>query len=75
MGRFQREAKVLALLNHPNVGGVHGLEAVDGHQFDLLGTPVEHKKRLVYTRGHNVPKVELIRESLAWLDRYLGQVE
>ena len=40
--------------------------------FDLLGTPPEHKKRLTYERGHTVPKTELIRESLAWLDRYLG---
>ena len=40
--------------------------------FDLLGTPPEHKKRLTYERGHTVPKTELIRESLAWLDRYFG---
>ena len=43
--------------------------------FDLLGTPPEHKKRLTYPRGHTVPKPDLIRESLAWLDRYLGPVE
>ena len=27
--RFQREAKVLASLNHPNIGGIHGLESAD----------------------------------------------
>ncbi len=43
--------------------------------FEMLGTPPEHKKRLTYPRGHTVPKVELIKESLAWLDRYLGPVE
>ena len=26
MGRFQREAEVLASLNHPNIAGIHGLE-------------------------------------------------
>ncbi len=26
MGRFQREAQVLASLNHPNIGAIHGLE-------------------------------------------------
>ena len=43
--------------------------------FDMLGTPPEHKKRITFPRGHTVPKVDLIRESLAWLDRYLGSVE
>ena len=26
MARFQREAEVLASLNHPNIGQIHGLE-------------------------------------------------
>jgi dienelactone hydrolase len=42
--------------------------------FELLGTPPEHKKRLVFPGGHSVPRTEQIRESLAWLDRYLGPV-
>ena len=50
------------------------LEHSQRPMFDLLGTPPEHKKRLTYERGHTVPKTELIRESLAWLDRYLGPV-
>jgi len=36
LARFQREAKVLASLNHPNVGGIHGLESADGHQYLVL---------------------------------------
>ena len=43
--------------------------------FDLLGTPAADKKRLTYERGHTVPMAELIRESVAWLDRYLGPVD
>ena len=30
LARFEREAKVLASLNHPNIGGIHGLEESDG---------------------------------------------
>ena len=30
LARFEREAKVLASLNHPNIGGIHGLEDAGG---------------------------------------------
>jgi eukaryotic-like serine/threonine-protein kinase len=30
VARFQREAKTLALLNHPNIGGIYGLEDASG---------------------------------------------
>jgi len=43
--------------------------------FKLLGTPEEHKRHLVYDSGHSVPKDQLIKESLEWLDRYLGPVK
>lgn len=36
LARFQREARVLASLNHPNVGGIHGLEEAAGNQYLVL---------------------------------------
>ena len=30
LARFQREAQVLASLNHPNIGGIHGIEESEG---------------------------------------------
>src|SRR5215813_1801670 len=30
LARFQREAEVLAVLNHPNIAHIHGLEKSDG---------------------------------------------
>ena len=36
LARFQREAKVLASLNHPGVGAIYGLEEADGHQYLIL---------------------------------------
>jgi len=40
--------------------------------FRLLGTPPEHKRQVISDGGHNVPRVQLIGETLSWLDRYLG---
>ena len=42
--------------------------------FDLLGTPQEHKRHVIAPGVHYVPRTTLIRETLAWLDRYLGPV-
>lgn len=42
--------------------------------YELLGTPAEHKKWLIYPGGHFVPRADMIREALDWLDRYLGPV-
>ena len=42
--------------------------------FRLLGTPTENKRRVVYDTGHDVPRTEMIKESLNWIDKYLGPV-
>ncbi len=41
--------------------------------FKLLGTADDRKRRVLYDTSHTVPRAELIRETLAWFDRYLGQ--
>ncbi len=37
LARFEREAKVLASLNHPNIGHIYGLEEAEG----LMVMPVD----------------------------------
>jgi dienelactone hydrolase len=43
--------------------------------FDLLGTPAKDKKLVLYDTDHIPPINEMIKETLAWLDRYLGPVK
>ena len=40
--------------------------------FRLLGTPPAQKRQVIADGGHFIPRPVLIRETLDWLDRYLG---
>jgi serine/threonine protein kinase/formylglycine-generating enzyme required for sulfatase activity/cephalosporin-C deacetylase-like acetyl esterase len=40
----------------------------------LLGAPKDQKRHVLADTGHDFPRAELIKESLDWLDRYLGPV-
>ena len=39
-----------------------------------IGTPAADKKYVVFESGHVPPRIAVTKESLAWLDRYLGPV-
>jgi serine/threonine protein kinase/formylglycine-generating enzyme required for sulfatase activity/predicted esterase len=40
--------------------------------YRLLGSKKDQKKHLIYDTGHNIPRNELIKETLNWLDQYFG---
>jgi formylglycine-generating enzyme required for sulfatase activity/cephalosporin-C deacetylase-like acetyl esterase len=42
--------------------------------FESLGATTADKRRIMYETGHNLPRMEMIKETLDWLDRYLGPV-
>jgi dienelactone hydrolase len=43
--------------------------------FEMLGTPARDKRLIVYPTDHFIPANEFLKESLAWLDKYLGPVK
>jgi len=40
--------------------------------YQLLGSKKDQKKHLLYDTAHSLPRNELIKETLNWLDQYLG---
>jgi hypothetical protein len=42
--------------------------------FQLLGSPERDKRHGLISGGHVPTKIEIIKEVLDWLDRYLGPV-
>ena len=51
------------------------LETSQKPMFDLLGTPNEKKKMIIYESGHLVPRTDFVKETLEWYDKYLGPVK
>jgi dienelactone hydrolase len=43
--------------------------------FNFLGTPVKDKQLIFYETDHFMPSNEMRKETLNWLDRYLGPVK
>src|SRR3989442_10904964 len=60
VSRFQREAEVLASLNHPNIGAIHSLEEADGSRFLVLEL-VEGETLAERIRRGPIPAEEALR--------------
>jgi dienelactone hydrolase len=48
------------------------LETAVRPAYNLLGTPEKDKKLVIYETDHYIPKKDVSKESLEWLDRYFG---
>jgi dienelactone hydrolase len=51
------------------------VETAQRPMFRLLGTPPDKKRQVISEGGHFVPRTQLVKETLDWLDRYLGPVQ
>jgi len=50
------------------------LESTQEPFYRMLGSKKDDKKHIVYDTAHSIPRNELIKESLGWMDHYLGPV-
>ena len=63
VARFQREAKLLASLNHPNIAAIHGLEEFGGTNFLVLEL-VEGETLADHVRRGPIPVEEALKIAL-----------
>ncbi len=72
---FVRHVRIPALMLNGRYDAAFPVESSQLPLFQFLGTPGKDKKHVIYEGGHgNLPRKAVVRESLDWLDKYLGPV-
>lgn len=71
---FAPRVRVPILMANGRHDFVVPLESSQIPLFQALGTPEKDKRHFIVDAAHGVLNQEIIRESLNWLDRYLGPV-
>lgn len=51
------------------------LETCQEPLFKTLGSPPQDKKHVLYDSGHSLPRLPAMKDTLDWLDHYLGPVK
>jgi dienelactone hydrolase len=72
---YVTRVKIPTLMLNGKYDTILPLETESKPMFDLLGTPAPDKQQKLYDTDHIPPRNEIIKETLAWLDRYLGPVK
>lgn len=71
---YAAEVRAPTLMLNGKYDNGFGLEQGIKPMFRLLGTPPADKRLMLYETDHIPPRTEYIKETLAWLDKYLGPV-
>ena len=72
---FASRVRIPVLMLNGRYDPLNPVESGQLPLFRLLGTPEKGKKHVIYESGHAPPRKDVVRESLAWLDEYLGPVK
>jgi serine/threonine protein kinase/cephalosporin-C deacetylase-like acetyl esterase len=72
---YVSHVKVPVLMLNGRYDSVFPYETTVKPMYDLLGTSDKNKSLKLYDTDHFIPRNELIKESLSWLDKYLGPVK
>jgi dienelactone hydrolase len=71
---YVTRVKIPVLMLNGEYDMIYQYEKVVKPMYELLGTEDKNKLLLTYPTDHFVPRNDLIRESLKWLDRHFGSV-
>jgi dienelactone hydrolase len=71
---YIRDVKTPSLMLNGRFDMAFPYETSSRPMLDLMATPEKDKVQKLYDTDHFVPMNEYIKETLAWLDRYLGPV-
>jgi len=71
---FAPRVKVPTLLINGRYDFVFPLETCQEPLFRALGSPTSDKKHILYDTGHMPGLLAMMKDTLDWLDHYLGPV-
>ena len=73
---FVTRVRIPVLMINGRFDDYFPLETSQRAMLHLLGTPEKDKKHVVFETGHgDLPHKDEVRETLDWLDKYLGPVK
>jgi formylglycine-generating enzyme required for sulfatase activity/dienelactone hydrolase/predicted Ser/Thr protein kinase len=71
---FASRVKIPVLMLNGRYDFFFPIDASQKPMFETLGTPKDDKRHLLFEGGHGLPRLDMIRETLDWLDRYQGSI-
>jgi serine/threonine protein kinase/predicted esterase len=72
---FAPRVKISTLMINGRYDFIFPVETTQKPMFRLLGTKEQDKRYALFDSGHLPPRNDVIRETLNWLDNYLGPVK